>query len=120
MDDEQTILDLFRYIFEEAGHGVVIAKNGRDALAAINLSIPDFMVLDIAMPEMTGKELAVELKRLSLHNRRLAEIPFVVMTGENFMEGDNGVFQSMPGFAGFFPKMTPPDKILEIAMEAIV
>ena len=50
----------------------------------------------------------------------LGNIPFVVMTGENFMDVElNKVFTSTPGFVCFFPKMTPPDRVLEKAMTVI-
>lgn len=120
VDDEPTIVELFRYIFEDAGHEVLSAGNGREALAAVQAAIPDFMVLDVAMPEMSGKEFVLELKRLAARDRRFGRIPFVVMTGENFMEAElNAVFSSVSGFVCFFPKMTPPEKVLEKAAEVL-
>jgi CheY-like chemotaxis protein len=120
VDDEPTIRGLFEYVFKEAGHEVSLAKNGRKALAAVESSIPDFVILDIAMPEMSGPEFAVELMRLAEQDPRLRGIPFVVMTGENFMEsGINSVFAATPGFVCFFPKMTPPEQILEKAEEIL-
>lgn len=120
VDDEQAILDLFRYVFEDAGHAVALARNGREALAALLASLPDFIVLDVAMPEMSGKEFALELKRLGASDQRFRDIRFVVMTGENFMDaGLNSAFASVPGFSGFFPKMTPPESVLARAEEIL-
>lgn len=120
VDDEQTIRELFKYVFEDAGHEVSLANNGREALAAVQDGLPDFMVLDVAMPEMSGKEFVLELKRLSAADRALETIPFVVMTGENFMDKElNSVFSSVSGFVCFFPKMTPPEKVLETAETAL-
>lgn len=120
VDDEPTILELFKYIFEDAGYEVSLANNGNRALAIVQNNIPDFMVLDVAMPEMSGKEFVMELKRLAAGDRRLGTIPFVVMTGENYMEGElNSVFASAAGFVCYFPKMTPPEKVLEKAVEVI-
>lgn len=120
VDDEPAILQLFQYIFEEAGHEVLLAGDGRQALDSLLSGLPDFMVLDVAMPEMSGKELVLELKRLGAKDPRLTKIPFVVMTGENFMDGElNMVFGGAPGFVCFFPKMTPPEKILEKAEETL-
>lgn len=120
VDDESAIVDLFRYVFEDAGHQVSVAGNGREALASVAADAPDFIVLDVAMPEMSGKEFALELKRLALHDARLGHILFVVMTGENYMDAVlNSAFASVPGFSGFFPKMTPPEKVLEKAEELL-
>ena len=86
VDDEPTILELFKYIFEDAGHEVALAKNGRQALDMLRGATPDFIVLDVSMPEMSGKEFVIELNRLALREPRFGRIPFVLMTGENFME----------------------------------
>lgn len=120
VDDEATIRDLFRYIFEDAGHAVALANNGKEALEALRASVPDFIVLDVSMPEMSGPQFALELKRLAQRDRRYGGIRFVVMTGENFMDsGLNSVFASTPGFVCFFPKMIPPEKVLEKAEEVL-
>ncbi len=120
IDDESTIRDLFGYIFEDAGHTVALANNGREALEALRSSVPDFIILDVSMPEMSGPEFALELKRMALHDKRYAGIRFVVMTGENFMDsGLNSVFASTPGFVCFFPKMIPPEKVLAKAEEVL-
>ncbi len=48
----------------EAGLEVVgQAENGREALATVLRLRPDLLLTDIEMPEMTGLELAAELKR---------------------------------------------------------
>lgn len=116
VDDDSTILQLFRFVFEDAGHKVTLARNGREALDAIKDSVPDFMVLDVTMPEMSGREFAVELKRQAARDSSLRNIPFVVMTVENVMDSElNKVFTSTPGFVCFFTKMTPPGRVLEKA-----
>ena len=120
VDDEPSILELFRFVFDEAGHEVTLARNGRQALDALKKSVPDFMVLDIAMPEMSGREFIKELKLQSELDPRLGNIPFVVMTGENFLNAElNSAFTATPGFVCFFPKMIPPDRVLEKAIEVL-
>lgn len=120
VDDEPTIRGLFRYVFEEAGHEVAQAENGRAAFDRMNESLPDFIIMDIAMPEMTGKEFVLELGKRAQRDPRLARIPFVVMTGEDLMEMEvNRVFAANPGFVCFFPKMIPPEKVLEKAQEVL-
>lgn len=120
VDDEPAILELFKYVFEDAAHAVTLAKNGREALDAVAAETPDFIVLDVAMPVMSGKEFVLELKRLAAREPRLRNIRFVVMTGENFMDaGLNAAFSSAPGFICYFPKMIPPEKVLEKAEEVL-
>lgn len=120
IDDELAILQLFKYVFEDAGHSVSVANNGRQALSAVLADLPEFMVVDVAMPEMSGKEFVLELKRRALSDKRLNSLRFVVMTGENFMDLSlNSAFASHPGFVCFFPKMTPPELVLQKAEEVL-
>jgi len=118
VDDEPAIRELFKYVFEDSGHEVATANNGLEALDALQNGAPDFMVLDISMPEMSGTEMITELGRRAARDPRLGNIPYVVMTGENFMESElNSVFAAASGFVCFFPKMTPPERVLEKALE---
>lgn len=120
VDDEPTILELFRYVFEDAGHEVRLARNGRQALEELARALPDFMVLDVAMPEMSGREFMAELRKRAKSDQRLTAVPFVVMTGENFLDmALNEVFSSAPGFVCFFPKMISPAQVLEKVMEVL-
>jgi len=114
VDDEKSILALFEFIFADAGHEVVTAENGLEGLERVSESIPDFMILDVAMPGMSGREFIAKLSAMAGKDAKFSDIPFVVMTGENFMDcGLNEAFASVPGFICFFPKMTPPEKVLE-------
>ena len=120
IDDENSICQLFKYVFEDAGYTVGLAANGLEALEALRRGYPDFMILDVAMPVMSGKEFMVELNKRALSDPRLDSIPFVVMTGENFMEPElNKVFSSAKGFVCYFPKMTPPEEVLAKAREIL-
>ena len=111
---------MFKYVFEDAGHEVALANNGREALAALQGGAPDFMIVDVFMPEMSGTEMIAELGRRAERDSRLNNIPFVVMTGENFMELElNRVFARAGGFVCFFPKMIPPERVLEKAEEIL-
>ncbi len=120
VDDENSIRELFRYIFEDAGHEVLLANNGRAAVDVLREITPDFIVLDVSMPVMSGTEFIIELKRMAVNKKELNDIPFVVMTGENFMEAEmNKVFASARGFVCFFAKMTPPEHVLEKAEKVL-
>ncbi len=114
IDDNPSILALFGFVLAEAGHTVSAAANGREAIEALGRGLPDFMMLDVDMPVMGGEEFIRELARLSARNPALNKIPFLVMTGENFMKaGINSAFARRPGFVCFLPKMTPPEQVLE-------
>jgi len=113
VDDEPTIRELFKFIFEESGHQVTLAENGLEALEVLKDSTPEFMIVDVLMPQMSGMQFMRELALRAEQDPRLDSIPFVVMTGENFMDVElNKIFASRPGFICFFAKMTPPSVVL--------
>lgn len=53
-DDDDDILQLIGWVLRAAGHEVVLAADGREALASIACRTPDIVLLDLQMPEMTG------------------------------------------------------------------
>ena len=64
-EDQGMVLGALAALLEIEGDIAVIARarNGREALAAVRSEKPDVFITDIEMPEMTGLEVAAELKR---------------------------------------------------------
>jgi PAS domain S-box-containing protein len=74
VEDEPEVLDVIRAMLTAAGHTVVSAASGREALELFEREPVDVVVTDLGMPGMTGLALAQELKR-----RR--PVPVVLLTG---------------------------------------
>jgi two-component system, NarL family, response regulator DesR len=64
-EDQGMVLGALAALLEIEGDIAVVAeaRNGREALDAVIENHPDVLITDIEMPEMTGLELAGELKR---------------------------------------------------------
>jgi DNA-binding response OmpR family regulator len=82
-DDKNQRLLLEEELHDE-GYIILTAANGREALAIAERTMPDLVVLDLAMPGMDGLELMGKL--LGLNNR----LPIVIHTAyssyqDNFM-----------------------------------
>jgi CheY-like chemotaxis protein len=56
VDDEDDIREPLAAVLELHGYQVRTAVNGRDALEALTRAIPDWILLDLTMPEMDGLE----------------------------------------------------------------
>jgi len=56
VDDEESIGDALKQVFEYEGHKVRVARNGPDALAMVEASSPDVTFLDVKMPGLDGLE----------------------------------------------------------------
>ena len=63
VDDEPDIVELLEYNLRQAGYEVVTAADGGAALAAIREQIPDLVLLDLMLPDMSGTEVCRQLKK---------------------------------------------------------
>jgi CheY-like chemotaxis protein len=63
IDDQEAVRALLRFTLESVGHEVLEAANGRLGLALFRERGADLIITDIAMPEMNGLELMLELTR---------------------------------------------------------
>ena len=61
-DDEPFILESVSYVVKKEGFHLLTASNGKDALQTARTLMPELMLLDINMPEMTGFEVCQQLK----------------------------------------------------------
>ncbi len=65
VDDEESIRDVLRQLFEYEGHEVVTAASGAKALEAVRAEAPDVVFLDVKMSEMDGVEALGRLRELA-------------------------------------------------------
>jgi CheY-like chemotaxis protein len=72
IDDQEAIRGLLRTYLEGVGHEVCEATNGRDGLALYRQRQADLVITDIAMPEMSGLDLILELTRCFLNVKVIA------------------------------------------------
>jgi len=76
IEDEAPIRDEVMDWLEYEGYEVIGAENGKTGLQAMQDEPPDLIICDIAMPEMNGHELLVEVRS----DPQLSRIPFVFVT----------------------------------------
>ena len=76
VDDSITVRKVTTRLLERHEMKVVAAKDGVDALAQLQETIPDIMLLDVEMPRMDGFELATNMR----NDERLKNIPIIMIT----------------------------------------
>ena len=81
VDDEPVARTLAQKKIEEQGYNVVTAANGEEALAVLQTTKPDLILLDVEMPKMNGYTFMGELNKINLNPR----IPVVVLTAHEEM-----------------------------------
>src|SRR5438876_9575015 len=65
VDDEPSIRKYLQTLLEVDGFDVETVSSGKDALERVNKGeIPDFVILDVLMPQMNGLETLKELRRV--------------------------------------------------------
>jgi DNA-binding response OmpR family regulator len=72
VDDEEPIRGLLRFALEAAGYEVTEAANGREGLDLYRQRPMDLIITDIAMPELDGLDMILELTRQFLHPKVIA------------------------------------------------
>lgn len=82
VDDHAPVLRVLKLGIEEAGYEVDTASNGSECLVKLCSEHPDFLITDIDMPRMSGKELCLAIEE-QISDRRF---PIVVLTSRTEME----------------------------------
>ena len=76
IEDNEDNLSLMRLLLERANYEVLSAANGFAGLELAQAERPDLILLDLAMPEMDGWEVARQLKSDIITN----SIPIIAVT----------------------------------------
>ena len=76
VDDEPAVRGMLTVTLEMAGFEVIEAESASSALNEIADSIPDLMLIDWMMPQVSGLELCRRLRR----NPDTAGIPLILLT----------------------------------------
>lgn len=86
VDDEEAVRNLAALVLRQAGHEVVTACDGVEALERFRGSPGAFVaaLLDFSMPGMNGLDLLAKLRQLR------PELPVVLMTGYSVSEATSG------------------------------
>jgi len=104
VDDDIAVQATIRLLLERAGHSVVVAGDGRRALAIFEAGEFDLLFLDIFMPGMDG----LETMRLVHQQRPL--IPIIVISGNPLTIDSGPDFLTMATKLGAVRSLQKPFK----------
>ncbi|MDZ4277659.1 MAG: response regulator [Dehalococcoidia bacterium] len=108
-DDEPTIRALVRAALGGKGYRVLEAENGPDALQAARSQSPDLILLDIALPGLSGLDVL----------RRLQEAPATAGTPVLLLTGLVRREPSWPVANGLISKPFSPDELARQVAQAL-
>lgn len=76
VDDEPNIVLSLEFLMQQAGFEVSTALDGETALALVNETPPDLVLLDISLPGISGFEVLEQLRSQAAFKR----LPIVMLT----------------------------------------
>jgi len=79
VDDDKTLLEMWRIKFEQNEFTVFLAENGKEGLKQFKAHNPDILLVDIMMPVMDGFEMLKELRQM----QEGAEVPVLMLTNKD-------------------------------------
>jgi len=110
IEDDKFVSDMYARLFRTNGYDVVQSQSAAEALDMLgkNDGLPDLIILDIHMPEMSGTDFLKNIK----HNDRIKGVPVVVLTN-SFYEEDEKRFLDLGADLFLIKIKTSNQEILE-------
>jgi CheY-like chemotaxis protein len=102
VDDDSDTLYTLDEIVQACGCNTMLAKNGKECLAALEQKTPDLVLLDIMMPEMDGFQTIKHIRG----NEKWADLPVFAVTAKAMKDDKDIVLKQ--GFTDYIPKPVNP------------
>ena len=108
VDDSKTMRDMVGFTLRNAGHEVLEAGDGVDALEKLGDDRVDLIITDINMPRMDGIALIRKLRENAVHK----STPILVLTTESDNNKKNEGRQA--GATGWIVKPFDPGQLMDV------
>ena len=107
-DDDRDTADTLAAILRGAGHTVHPLYTGRDVLPAVRIVRPDAIILDIAVPGMSGYAVAQEIRHSFVDLRR----PMMIAISGMWTDASDRLIARQVGFDHYLAKPCDPQELL--------
>ncbi len=105
VDDEFGILEVVEFILSDAGFNVISALNGQEALARLEETVPDLVLVDFMMPIMDGAGVIKAMRA----DDRFREIPVILTSGMP----EQTIKERCEGYDAFLRKPFRTERLME-------
>lgn len=106
IDDSNTALMLLEYALNDAGYEAMLALSVKEAMIAIEAKIPDLILLDLSMPDISGYEFLEMKEKL-----KIDMVPVIVVSAFDSAESVSKIMNL--GAVDFVSKPIRMDTILQ-------
>ena len=111
IDDDKTAAELIQVILEAEGYHVIKSMNGKEGVRLAASELPDLIILDLIMPDISGFNVAYQLKQ----QYATRNTPIIILTS---MDVDEDTKEQMHGFISTImskSRFTKKDLLREIS-----
>ena len=109
-EDSQVNQNLLGRLLENQGQSVVVARNSREVLAALEREPFDLMLMDVEMPEMDGLQTASAIRQKERPSDR--RLPIIALTARATQEDQDRCLEA--GMDGCLSKPVRADELLAV------
>ncbi len=106
VDDIIENIQVISTILAQERYNLMFAENGKDALKSITAKLPDLILLDVNMPELSGFEVCTLLKS----NESTKDIPIIFLTAQS--QTDDIVYGLKLGAVDYITKPFHSEELL--------
>jgi len=118
VDDRNELLHLMRRVLEDEQYQVSIHQDGRDAFTRVKSMLPDLLILDLKLGDMSGQEILKQVK----NDPATADVPVIVYTAAvleadevtRLINGDTQFYKSVSLLRKPFELTALLDKVEEL------
>ena len=108
-DDEPDSVTALKLLLNDEGHDVIGLSKGADVMRKIEEFKPEVVVLDIAMPDVSGYELAKEIRK------RYGQItPLLIAITGRYKQASDRMLGQIVGFDHYLLKPYQPGELLAL------
>ena len=109
VDDEPDTVAMLKVLLNDEGHDVVGLQRGGEVMAMIQEFDPDALVLDIAIPDKSGYEIAKEIRA------RYGQIrPLLIAITGRYKQSSDKMLGQIVGFDHYLLKPYDPKELIAL------
>ena len=109
-DDDRDTVDTLARLLEDEGHVVHRVYSGKEVLPAVRIVRPDAVILDVALPNMSGYAVAQAIRETFTDMRR----PLLIAISGVWKDFPDRRVAAQVGFDHYFAKPADPAAVLSL------
>ena len=108
-DDEADSVTALKLLLNDEGHDVIGLSKGAEVMRMVEEFRPDVVVLDIAMPDLSGYEIAKEIRK-----RHGQITPLLIAITGRYKQASDKMLGQIVGFDHYLLKPYEPKELLAL------